>query len=194
MVLRDDFHGKVLLLDIDVGALAHGLHQSALNLSAGIVGVVKDAEFGVAALAVQVEVALAVLVEVHSPAYQFLDLVWCHRHHLFHGLAVADHVAGHHRVLDMFAKIIFQQIGDRSHSTLCKRRIGFVERSLADDAHLTFVRSGHFERVAHPGHSCADDEEIVLINHTNFFCQCKVSASRRQCKAKKGFFFRNLYC
>ena len=74
MVLGDDLHGKVVLLDIDVRTSAYGCHQAPLDLSSGIVGMVQDTELRVSSLAVQVEVALLVLIEVHPPVHQFLDL------------------------------------------------------------------------------------------------------------------------
>ena len=40
VMLGDDFDGKMVFLDLDVGTGFHGLHQSALNLSTGIVGMV----------------------------------------------------------------------------------------------------------------------------------------------------------
>ena len=84
MVLRDDFYGKVVLPDVDVGAGSHCLHESALNLGTGVVGMVQYAELGVSALAVQVELAVAVAVEVHSPAHELAYLLGSHLHHLLH--------------------------------------------------------------------------------------------------------------
>jgi len=45
VMLGDDFDGEVVFLHLDVGTGSYGLHQSALNLGTGIVGMVQDAEF-----------------------------------------------------------------------------------------------------------------------------------------------------
>ena len=42
--MGDDFNGEVILLDIDVRTMAYGFHQSSLNLSTGVIGMVEDAE------------------------------------------------------------------------------------------------------------------------------------------------------
>ena len=85
VVLGDDFDGEVMLEDVDVGVVAHSLHEPALNLEAGVVGMVEDAELGVAALAVEVKAAVLVAVELHAPAEQVADAVGGALHHLLHG-------------------------------------------------------------------------------------------------------------
>ena len=44
------------------------LDEAFLDFETGIVGMVKDAEFAVAALAVQIEITVAVLIEIYAPA------------------------------------------------------------------------------------------------------------------------------
>ena len=110
VVLGDDFHGEVVLLDLDVGARPDGLHQSALYLCSGVVGMVQDAELGVSALTVQVEGTIVLAVEVDAPLHQLLYLFGSHAHHLLYGLAVADVVAGNERVGDMLVEIVKFQI------------------------------------------------------------------------------------
>ena len=44
VVLRDDFHGEVVFQNLNVGIVADGCHQSTLDFSTRIVGVVQDAE------------------------------------------------------------------------------------------------------------------------------------------------------
>ena len=67
MVLGKDFHGKVVVKHVDVGVSLDGLDERHLDFMARVVGVVQDAELAVTALAVQVKVALLVLVEVDAP-------------------------------------------------------------------------------------------------------------------------------
>ena len=69
MVLGDDLDGEVMLVDVDAGIGTHGLDESALDLVAGVVGMVQDAELRVAALAVEVKCAVGAAVEIHAPAY-----------------------------------------------------------------------------------------------------------------------------
>ena len=110
MVLRDNLHRKVIFQHLDVGVVAHRLHQSALNLRPRVVGMVQDAELRVASLPVQVERAVLLLVEVHAPLQQVLDALRSAHHHLLHRLRVADVVARNHRVLDVLFKVIHQQV------------------------------------------------------------------------------------
>ena len=143
----------------------HGLHQSALNLCTRIVSVVQDAELRVTTLAVQVEVAILLAVEVDTPLHQLLNLFGSHTHHLLDSLAVADVVAGNHRVLDVLVEIVDSQIGHTGNTTLCERRIGLVETCLANHTHTSFISSRHLQSVAHTCHTSTYYQEIVLINH-----------------------------
>ena len=156
MMLRDNLHSKVVLLDVDIRIAAHRLHQSALNLSSGVVGMVKDTELRVSSLAVKVERAVFLFVEIHSPLHQFLNLRRGISYHLFHSLAVADIVAGNHCVFDMFLEIIYFEVCHRSNSTLCKIGIGLVERSFADKTNLSFMLTGNLQRIAHSCYTSAD--------------------------------------
>ena len=153
VVLGNNLYGKMVFLDIDVGVAAHGFHQSALYLGAGVVGMVQDAELGVASLAVQVELTVVLAVEVDTPVDELLDLLWRHRHYLFYGLGVADVVTGYHGVFDMLLEIVFQQIGYRRYSALGEVSVSFVERCLAYHADLTFMCSRYLKRITHSGYA-----------------------------------------
>ena len=106
MVLRDYLHGEVVLLNVDVGARTHSRHQSALYLGARVVGVVQDAELGVSALAMQVELAVLLAVEVDAPLHELGNLLRRIAHHLLYGTTVADEVARYHRVFYMLVEIV----------------------------------------------------------------------------------------
>ena len=139
MVLGDNLYGKMILLDVDVGIASHGFHQSALDLGTRIVGMVEDAELGMSALAMQVEAAILLLVEVHTPFHQFGNLLRGLAHHLLDGLAVGDVVACDEGIGDVFVEGIQFHVGDRGHAALCKRGVCLVERGLADHADTTFT-------------------------------------------------------
>ena len=106
VVLRDYLHGEVVLLNVDVGAGAHRSHKAALYLGTRIVGVVQDAELGVSALAMQVELAVLLAVEVDAPLHELGNLLRRIAHHLLYGTAVADEVARYHRVFYMLVEIV----------------------------------------------------------------------------------------
>ena len=110
----------MVFLDVYVWAVSHCLYQSALYLCSSIVGMVQYAKFRMATFAVKVKLAVLLAVEVYSPLHQFLYLRWCISNHLLHGFSVADKVSCYHRVFDMLVEIIHFEIGDRSHSSLCK--------------------------------------------------------------------------
>ena len=111
MVLGDDLHSKVVLQHIYPWVVLHSLHQSALDLRAGVIGVMQDAELRVTTLAVQIKMPLFVLIEVHAPLHQLLYLLRSTSYHLLNGCRITDPVAGYHRVVDMLVKIIHQQVG-----------------------------------------------------------------------------------
>ena len=131
-MLCDDFNSKVIFLNLDIGAVAYSLHQSALYLGTCIVGMMQYAEFRVSALAVQVELSVILAIKVDAPLHQFLYLLRSLAHHLLYGGTVGDVVAGYHGIFDVLVEIVEFKVGYRSHTTLCKRGICLVERSLAD--------------------------------------------------------------
>ena len=165
VVLRDDFHGEVVFLDVYIGIGAHGSHQSALNFGPGVVGMVQNAELGMSALAVKVEPSVLLLVEVHPPLHEFFDLFRRFPHHLLHGLPVAHEVAGNHGVLDVLVEVVHFHVCHRCYATLGKRRVGLFKPRFADHADSSLVRSGYFQGVAHAGHSRADNQKVVFVNH-----------------------------
>ena len=67
----------------------YGADQTVLNLGSRIVFVVQDAEFGVTAFTVQVEVPFCIFIEIYTPTDQFLDLLWSITDNLFDGCPVA---------------------------------------------------------------------------------------------------------
>lgn len=163
MVLGDDLDGKVVFKDVDVGTGADSLDEALLYLISRVVGMVENAELRVTALAVEVKVAVLLLVKIHAPLDELPDLSRGLGDNLADGLGVAQIVAGNHRVLDMLVKVVDLEIGDRGDTTLCQRRVCLVERRLADERHAALV--GYLERETHPGNARADDEKIILSCH-----------------------------
>ena len=102
----------MIFLDVDVRIVAHGFHQSALNLGSRVVGMVQDAELAVSSLAVKVELAVLLLVEIDTPLHQLLDLFRCFGDNLLHGFVVADVVASNHCILDVFVEVVHFEICD----------------------------------------------------------------------------------
>ena len=112
MVLGDDFHGKMILLDVDVGIVSHGSHQSSLDFGTRIVGMVKDAEFRVTSFTMQVEFSAFIAVEIYPPVDEFRNLFGCVFNHLLYGSSVADEITCNHGVFDMLIEIVNLEIGN----------------------------------------------------------------------------------
>lgn len=111
VVLRDDLHGEVVLQNLNLRVVAHGIHKAALNLEACVVLMVEDAELGMAALAVQVERAVSLLVEVDAPVDEVVDGGRRVLDHMLYGLGVGEPVAGNHRVVNVFLEVVHLEIG-----------------------------------------------------------------------------------
>ncbi len=163
MVLCDDLYGEMVLEDVDGVRLPDASYEALLYLVAGVVGVVEYPEFGVSALAVQVERSVLASVEVYSPLQELAYLGRCLADYFFDGLGVAQPVAGHHGVVDMFVEVVELQIGDRCHSSLREGGVGFLEGAFAYERHSS--RAGHFECEAHAGYAAADHQIVVFSNH-----------------------------
>jgi len=88
MVLGDDLHGIVVFQYGDLFVSPHRLHQSALYLETGVIGVVENTKLAVPALAMEVEITVLVLVEVHPPAHQIVDGGGGVAYNMLHSLAV----------------------------------------------------------------------------------------------------------
>ena len=153
MMLGDDFHGKVVFLDLNVRCVAHRLHQATLYLCTRVVGMVQNSELRVSTLTVQVKVAILLPVKVHSPLHQFGYLLRSVAHHLFHRSLVADIVARNHRVFDVLVKVIYFEVSNRCHTALGKRGVGLIERCLAYHAYFTLMCSCYLKGITHTGNA-----------------------------------------
>lgn len=80
-----------------------------------------------ATLAVQVERAVFLAVEVNAPFHELADLGRGVAHHLLDGRRVREPVSGHHRVVDMLLEVVDLEIGDRGHATLREIGIGVLK-------------------------------------------------------------------
>ena len=153
----------------DIRIVAHGFHQSALNFGSGVVGMVEDAEFGVSAFAVQVELAVLLLVEVHTPFDEVPYALRSVLHNLFHGIGVADEVSGNHGVLDVLLKVVHAEVGNGGNAALGLGGVGLFERSLAYQGHPPLSGIGHFQGVTHARYAAADDKEVKFAYHKCVF-------------------------
>ena len=139
MVLRDDLHGKMVLQHLDMRVAAHRCHQSALDLRTGVIGMVQDTELRVTAFAVQIELTVLFAVEVHTPLDQFLDAFGGVAYHLFNGGRVTEPVTGDHRIVDMFLKIVHQEVRHRGDTSLGFGGVSFLEGGLAAQGYLVLA-------------------------------------------------------
>ena len=165
MVLRDNLHGEVVLQHCDALVGPDGPYQTLLDLVPRVVGMVQDAEFRVAALAMEVKLPLGILVEVHAPAHQVRDALRSIPYHLLHGLRVRDEVPRHHRVVDMLLEVVHLQVSHTGHTTLSLVRISFVDGGLADEGDLALAALSDLQGITHSGDARADDEEVEFANH-----------------------------
>ena len=151
MVLGENLDGKVVVEDVDVLVGAHCLNERGLYLMPRVVGMVQDAELRVSAFAMQVELAFLVLVKFHAPLDEFPNLCRALCHHLLHSLGVAQPVACHHGVVNVFLEVVHLKISHCCHTALSQVGIGFFERTLAYQRHRSSL--GHLERKTHAGHA-----------------------------------------
>ena len=148
MVLRYNIDSKLMLFQFNIGVIAHRLQQSTLYLGTGIILMVQNAEFRMASLSVQVKTVTGnTPVEINTILYQLAYAVGGLADGHLHHLAVADTVARHQRVLDMFIKTVavvhhcgYTPLG------IASRTLGSL--SFAKDAHLSI--RGHFQGKAQP--------------------------------------------
>ena len=129
---------------------------------------VQYSELAVSAFAVQVETAVGVLVEIHAPANQFAYLLRSSFHHLFHSLRVAEPVAGHHSVVNVFVKIVYFEIGNGGDATLSERCICLVESCFAHQSDSSAF-AGNFKGKAHAGNARAYHKIVVFVCHFLLF-------------------------
>ncbi len=88
MVLGYDFYGEVVFEYVDIGVAPYGFDQTFLDFKPGVVGMVEYAEFRMPPLAVEVEGAVILLVEVNAPSDKLPYLFGSACHNLFHGFGV----------------------------------------------------------------------------------------------------------
>ena len=101
----------------------------------------------------KVEVAVFVLVEIDTPVDEFPDLFRRIAYHLLHRIAVGDVVACNHGVLNVFLKIIDEEVGDRSDASLRLGSVGLIDGGFTDDGDFTFFCPCHLEGITHSGHT-----------------------------------------
>ena len=163
VVLREDFHGKVVLKHVDIGIGLDRLDERYLDLMARIVGMMQDAELAVTALAVQVKLAFLVPVKIHAPTQQFLNLAGRLGNHFLHRLGVVEPVTSNHRVMDVLIKVIHLQVSHGGDTALGQVGIGLFHFGLAHECHSP--RFCHLEGKTHTSHTRADDEIIIFAYH-----------------------------
>ena len=172
VVLCDNLHGKVVLLDFNIGTSLDSFHETTLDFSTSVVGMVQDAELAMTALPMKIELPVFLAVKVYAPLDEFLNLLRSHAYNLFYGLAVADEVTGNNGVGNVLVEGVELQIRHRGHTTLSKRGVSLVKRCLANQTYLTFLGAGYFQSITHAGYASTDNQEIVLVNHV-FYIKVK---------------------
>ena len=153
-----------MLENVDIRILPHFGYEAFLDFKAGIVGMVENTEFRMASLAVEVECAVRTLVEIHAPFHELFYLSRSTFHHLFHGGRVAEVVAGHHCIGDMFVEIVYKQVGYRSHSSLGEGCVGLFKSGFTYYCHTVLFR-GNLQGETHSGDAGSYHEIVVAVCH-----------------------------
>ena len=135
-MLSYDLYGEIIFKQVNVRILPDFLYEALLNLESGVVGVVKNTEFGVAALAVKIEASVFLAVEIDSPFKELTYLFGGARNHFSHGVGITEPVTGDHRVVNMFFEVIDFEVGNRSYAALRERGIGLIYTGFAYQSHL----------------------------------------------------------
>lgn len=147
MVLRQYFNCKMIFKDSDVRMLLDRLYQAVLYLGTRIILMVKDAEFGMAAFTMQVEVPFFIFIEIDTPADQLFDLLRSVAHNLFNSIAIAEPVARNHCIFNMFIEVIDDQVCHRGDTPLCEICVSFFQISFAYQGNFPFT--GYFKCETH---------------------------------------------
>ena len=165
MVLRDNFHGKMVFKNGNLLIGADSSHQAPLNFKARIVGMVQDTELGMSALAMEVEGAIFLFIEIDAPLDQFGNLRGSIAHHQINGINIGNIVARDDGILNVFIEIVHSQIGNRGDAPLSFSGIGLVKRRLTDKGNRTLMGTSHFKGKTHARNTRTDNEKIELLNH-----------------------------
>ena len=67
--------------------------------------------------------------------------------------------------MDVFFKIIYEQVGYGCNTALRLCGVGFTEARFAAESDTVFLLTRHFQRETHTGYTSADNEEIVFLYH-----------------------------
>ena len=132
MMLGDDFYGIEIGEYRDVRMPFYFFYQACLYFGSCIVFVMENAEFRMSPFLVQVKLSVFFFIEINAPFDQLLYLCRGVPHHFLNRRRVAYPVACHHRVVDMFFKIVYFQVGYRSDPPLGKVSVSFFKSGLAD--------------------------------------------------------------
>ncbi len=85
MMLRNDFNCKMVLKNLYIRIVADCLHQAALYLKAGVIGMMQDSEFRMSTLTMQIKRTVFLTIEIHTPLNQAAYSRRGVFHHLFNG-------------------------------------------------------------------------------------------------------------
>ena len=69
--------------------------------------------------------------------------------------------------MDVFLKIINQQIGHGRNTALRLGCVGFFQRRLAAQRNLILSCARYLKRKTHTGYTAADNQKIIFLRHVN---------------------------
>ena len=112
MMLSDNLHSKVVLLNVNVWTSTNSSHKSTLNLGTRVICMVQNTEFRVSSFAMKVKLTIFFTVEVDTPFYKLFNLFRGIAYNLLNGTTVADKVTGNHSILYMLVEIVNYKISN----------------------------------------------------------------------------------
>jgi len=166
VMLRDYLDCEMVFKDIDIRMLPHSLHESTLYLGSSVVCMMKNTELRVTSFTVKVEAAILFAVEVDTPLQELANSSGSVTHHLLYGCRVANPVACHHSVVNMFLKVINEQVGNTCYTTLRLGGIRLIESGFATESDFVFTCFSNLQGETHTGYAAADDEKVIMFSHS----------------------------
>ena len=162
---RNQVNAHVVVEDLDMRFLDHGIEQALLNFAPGGILIVKDAPFGVSAFSSQIQFPQSSLqysfVEVDADSHQFADGGGSPRHDCADCFRIAQSGAGYHGVRNMQIERILGT-GHTRDATLGPGGIGVGRPTFGHDGDGTMLRK--LERETKTRDAAADDNKINLIH------------------------------
>ena len=177
VVLGDQINREMIFKDFDIRMALDFAEQCPFNFSTGLVLVMKDAEFGMAAFLMQIEPAGFFLVKFNTPFHQFLDSFSRFGYGNPDNFRVAQVITGIDRIKDMLGI----SVGGVHHSGNASLGIlgrCFISTGFGNDTDFSMVRN--LQRITQTGNAGTNYQEIDCFAHLSSVL-CSIVTAVFQC-------------